>query len=54
MDINDYASEGLEGNKEHLIRNCRKEDPCHRVAESSAGLSPAVMWNGELTNWTFS
>ena len=38
LDFGDAASEGSDGNEEHVIGNWRKGNPCHKVILNLAGL----------------
>lgn len=46
-DFEDTGDKVLEESEEHVIGKQRKGNACHRVADSSAKLSPAAKWKAE-------
>lgn len=50
IDVKYHSGEVSDGNKEHAIRDWRKEKPCYKMAKSLAKLCSRVLWKGELVS----
>jgi len=48
LDLEDAVGEGLEGNKEHVIRNWKKGGACYLLEESLVKGSSVVKWKAGL------